>query len=157
MSITVDVGRQRLVLEKDGLLREWAVSTGLNGVGQRSGSLQTPLGQHIIRARIGDDLPARAVLKGRRFTGEVWTPELHQQQPGRDWVLGRILWLCGKEPGFNRLGEVDTQRRYIYIHGTPDSEPMGVPMSHGCVRMNCDDLLELYPLTCAGMTVTIHE
>lgn len=145
------------MLEKGDLVREWPVSTGLKGTGQQSGSLQTPLGQHYIRACIGEGLPSRAVLKGRRFTGEVWTPGLHAQQPGRDWVLGRILWLCGKEPGFNRLGSVDTQRRYIYIHGTPDSEPMGVPQSHGCVRMNCDDLLELYPLTCAGMAVNIVE
>ena len=155
--ITVDIKQQRLILEKDGLVHEWPVSTGLKGTGQQSGSLQTPLGRHYIRARIGEGLPSRAVLKGRRFTGEVWTPDLHAQQPGRDWVLGRILWLCGKEPGFNRLGSVDTQRRYIYIHGTPDSEPMGVPQSHGCVRMNCDDLLELYPLTCAGMAVNIVE
>ncbi|WP_281646880.1 L,D-transpeptidase [Parendozoicomonas sp. Alg238-R29] len=157
MLITVDIGKQLLTLEMGEVVRQWSVSTGLNGTGQLSGSLQTPLGKHYIRARIGDGLPSRAVLKGRRFTGEIWTPVLHSEQPGRDWILGRILWLCGKEPGFNRSGDVDTQRRYIYIHGTPDSESMGVPLSHGCIRMNCDDLLELYPLTYSGMIVNIHQ
>jgi lipoprotein-anchoring transpeptidase ErfK/SrfK len=128
------------------------VSTALNGPGELNGSGCTPRGSHRVRAKIGEGLPLAAVLRGRRWTGEVWSPELHAQFPGRDWILTRILWLSGCEPGRNRLGEVDTFRRYIYLHGTPDSEPMGEPLSHGCVRLRNRDLLELFarvPVQCA--------
>ncbi|MHC6224871.1 L,D-transpeptidase family protein [Pseudomonas sp. X10] len=128
-----------------------AVSTARNGAGELNGSGCTPRGRHQVRAKIGADLPLGAVLRGRRWTGEVWSPSLHAQFPGRDWILTRILWLSGCQPGINRLGQVDTFRRYIYLHGTPDSEPMGVPLSHGCVRLRNSDLLALYdrvPLHC---------
>ncbi|MCQ4314738.1 L,D-transpeptidase [Stutzerimonas zhaodongensis] len=133
------------------------VSTARNGAGERNGSGCTPRGAHRVRARIGDGLPFGAVLRGRRWTGEVWTPVLHEQHPGRDWILTRILWLSGSEPGYNRLGDVDTFRRYIYLHGTPDSEPMGVPLSHGCVRLRNADLLDLFDLVPTGCAVYIGE
>lgn len=129
-----------------------SVSTARNGAGERNGSGCTPRGLHQVRAKIGACLPPAAVLRGRRWTGEVWSPEMHAQFPDRDWILTRILWLSGCEPGRNRLGNVDTFRRYIYIHGTPDSEPMGVALSHGCVRMRNSDLLALFarvPMHCA--------
>lgn len=122
-----------------------------------SGSECTPRGRHIVRARIGAGLAPHAVLKGRRSTGEVWTAELAATQTGRDWILGRILWLSGCEPGYNRLGQVDSMRRYIYIHGTPDDQPMGVPLSHGCIRMRVDEVVELYELVPAGTPVEILE
>ncbi|MBQ1558313.1 MAG: L,D-transpeptidase [Pseudomonas sp.] len=120
------------------------VSTALNGPGERNGSGCTPRGLHQVRARIGAGLPGAAVLRGRRWTGEVWSPQLHEQFPGRDWILTRILWLSGLEPGRNRMGEVDTFRRYIYLHGTPDTEPMGEPLSHGCIRLRNADMLALF-------------
>ncbi|MFP5383232.1 MAG: L,D-transpeptidase family protein [Gammaproteobacteria bacterium] len=153
----VDVGRQELLLWQAGeLLAVFPVSTARNGVGEQSGSGQTPRGAHYIRARIGDGLPAGAVLRGRRFTGEIWSPALAAANPDRDWILTRILWLCGLEPGRNRLGPVDTMRRYIYIHGTPDTEPMGVPLSHGCIRMRNDDLVRLFALVPVGARVDIE-
>lgn len=127
------------------------VSTARNGAGELNGSGCTPRGLHQVRARIGAGLPLGAVLRARRWTGEVWSPALHAQFPGRDWILSRILWLSGCEPGVNRLDRVDTFRRYIYLHGTPDSEPLGVPLSHGCVRLRNSDLLDLFervPLHC---------
>lgn len=133
------------------------VSTALNGAGERNGSGCTPRGRHQVRAKIGEGLPSGAVLRGRRFTGEVWTPELHARYPGRDWILTRILWLSGCEPGRNRLGEVDTFRRYIYIHGTPDTEPMGQPLSHGCIRMRNSDLVALFPRVPPHCAVQIDE
>lgn len=133
------------------------VSTALNGAGERSGSNCTPRGRHQVRARIGDGLPSGAVLRGRRWTGEVWSAELHGQFPGRDWILTRILWLSGCEPGINRLGAVDTFRRYIYLHGTPDTEPLGVPLSHGCVRLRNADLLDLFPRVPLHCAVLIDE
>lgn len=134
-----------------------SVSTALNGGGERLGSGCTPRGKHLVRAKIGAGLPVGAVLRGRRWTGEIWTPALHAAFPGRDWILTRIFWLSGCELGVNRLGEVDTFRRYIYVHGTPDCEPMGVPRSHGCVRLRNQDLLDLFPRVPAYCPVIIDE
>lgn len=133
------------------------VSTALNGAGEQSGSNCTPRGRHQVRAKIGDGLPEGAVLRGRRWTGEVWSEVLDAQFPGRDWILTRILWLSGCEPGRNRLGKVDTFRRYIYLHGTPDNQPMGVPLSHGCVRLRNADLLNLFPRVPSHCAVMIDE
>ena len=133
------------------------VSTALNGPGERNGSGCTPRGMHRVRARIGAGLPRAAVLCGRRWTGEVWSAELDEQHPGRDWILSRILWLAGCERGFNLLGDVDTFRRYIYLHGTPDSEPMGIPRSHGCVRLRNADMIALFERVQVGCAVNIVE
>lgn len=158
MQILIDIPSQTLsLLGDDGAcIRRYSVSTARNGAGEASGSFCTPRGRHIIRARIGAGAPIGAAFRGRRPTGEVWTPELAAANPGRDWILTRILWLSGTEPGFNRLGEVDSMRRYIYIHGTPDSEPMGVPLSIGCVRMRNRDVAELFELVPAGTAVDIR-
>jgi len=158
VQILIDIPSQTLsLLGADGAcIRRYVVSTARNGAGEASGSFCTPRGRHIIRARIGAGAPIGAAFRGRRPTGEVWTPELAAANPGRDWILTRILWLSGTEPGFNRLGEVDSMRRYIYIHGTPDSEPMGVPLSIGCVRMRNRDVAELFELVPAGTAVDIR-
>lgn len=154
--LRIDVAAQRLdVCLGSQVLKSYPVSTARNGVGELSGSEKTPRGSHFIRARIGAGLPQGAVLRGRRFTGEIWSPELAGQHPDRDWILSRILWLCGREPGRNRLGHVDSQRRYIYIHGTPDPEPMGEPRSHGCIRMRNADVIELFDCTPVGTRVEI--
>lgn len=159
MWIRVDLARQHLELfGTDGAcIRRYAVLTGERGAGERSGSLCTPRGRHRIRARIGAGAPAGAVFRGRRPTGELWTPAFAAAHPGRDWILSRILWLCGEEPGRNRGGEVDTMRRYIYVHGTGDDQPMGVARSHGCVRMRNRDIIELFELVPAGTMVEIVE
>ena len=146
MKIEVSIARQQLTLFDDegGVLARYGVSTAAAGAGEQRGSYRTPRGLHKIRARIGDGQPENAVFVGRRPTGEIWTPALHEAFPGRDWILTRILWLSGCEPGFNRLGECDTMRRYIYIHGCPAHAEMGVPGSHGCIRMQNADLIELF-------------
>jgi len=156
--IEIDLARQRLTLLRAASpRRSWAVSTALLGAGERRGSQQTPRGRHVVRARIGAGLQAGAVLVGRRPTGETWSPALARAHPGRDWILSRILWLSGTEQGRNRLGEVDTMRRYIYIHGAPDDAPMGLPASHGCIRMRNDDVVELFDLVPVGTEVLIFE
>ena len=156
--LKVSVSEQTLtVFENERKVSVYSVSTALNGIGQRKNSGCTPLGKHYIRACIGANEPLNAVFVGRRFTGEIYNSSLAEAFPNRDWILTRILWLCGCEPGYNRLGEVDTMQRYIYIHGTPDSEPMGVPLSHGCVRMRNTDLLELFDQVTPGTEVTINE
>ncbi len=128
------------------LLHCYSVSTATNGVGEQSGSYCTPHGKHSIRAKIGASQPLNTVFVRRRPTGEIYTPKLRALYPGRDWILTRILWLSGKEVGFNRLGACDTMRRYIYIHGTPDSTKLSQPGSKGCVRMRNADLVELFDL-----------
>ena len=128
------------------LLHCYSVSTATNGVGEQSGSYCTPRGKHSIRAKIGASQPLNTVFVKRRPTGEIYTPELGALYPGRDWILTRILWLSGKEVGFNRLGTCDTMRRYIYIHGTPDSTKLSQPGSKGCVRMRNADLVKLFDL-----------
>jgi lipoprotein-anchoring transpeptidase ErfK/SrfK len=145
LHIRVNIAKQILQLFDDNrLLREYPVSTGTRGAGEQYGSFKTPRGKHLIRARIGDGMAENTVFVRRRSTGESWTPELHEQHPGRDWMLTRILWLSGCEPGFNRLGKVDTMRRYIYIHGSPDIAEMGVAGSHGCIRMRNADVIDLF-------------
>ena len=159
MKIHVSVADQtlRLVDEVGTLICAYPISTALAGVGEVFGSFQTPRGQHIIRAKIGAGLPENTVFVRRRQTGEVWTPELGQQHRGRDWILPRILWLSGCLPGFNRLGCVDTMRRYIYIHGSPDLAEMGVPGSHGCVRMRNADIVDLFDRVPCYTAVDITE
>jgi L,D-transpeptidase YbiS len=123
---------------------KYAVSTALNGPGQLRDSACTPTGKHKIRLKIGGHCPLNTVFVGRRPTGECYSSELARQAPDRDWILTRILWLTGCESGYNRGGNCDSLHRFIYIHGTPDTEPMGVPMSHGCIRMRNQDIVELY-------------
>jgi lipoprotein-anchoring transpeptidase ErfK/SrfK len=157
MRIEISIAEQSLrLLADDGKeLRRYSVSTSRNGAGEREGSFQTPRGEHIVRAKIGAGQPANTVFRGRRVTGEIWTPDFGGRFPGRDWILTRILWLSGREVGKNRLGNVDTMRRYIYIHGSPDSVPMGTPGSIGCIRMRNADIVELFDRVPAGTPVTI--
>jgi lipoprotein-anchoring transpeptidase ErfK/SrfK len=159
MRLHVSVANQRLsVCDDDGkALREYSVSTAKAGVGEISGSYQTPRGRHIIRAKIGAGQPENTVFVRRRPTGEIWTPAIYEAFPGRDWILTRILWLSGTEPGCNRLGCVDTMRRYVYIHGSPDSAEMGIPGSHGCIRMRNADIVELFDTVPCYSEVLITE
>ena len=155
--IEISIQDQCLRLQLAGERKEYSISTGKLGTGQNKGSNQTPLGWHCVRAKIGEDASPNSVFVGRRLTGEIYSTELAQQFPKRDWILSRILWLSGCEVGRNRLGDVDSMQRYIYIHGTPDSEPMGVPESHGCVRMRNADVIELFDLIPVGTLIWLQE
>jgi len=158
LRVEIDIREQRLRLFRDGSpSASYPVSTGAAGTGQQQGSGCTPLGRHHIRLKIGAGCAPASVFVARRASGEIWSPALAAGYPQRDWILTRILWLSGDEPGFNRGGQCDTLRRFIYIHGTPDSEPMGVPCSHGCIRMRNDDILALFELVENGTRVDILE
>lgn len=139
------------------LIKRYPVSTSIHGAGERNGSFCTPRGKHIVRAKIGAGQPQNAVFVERRPTGELYTNELAEKFPGRDWILTRILWLSGCEIGFNRLGDVDTMRRFIYIHGSPDNVAMGKPGSIGCIRMHNKDLLDLFERVEVGDEVFIAD
>lgn len=157
MIININLSTQIIELNDDQgeLILGYSISSARNGSGQISGSYCTPLGKHIVRAKIGAGLPENTVFVGRRPTGERYTPELLAHFPKRDWILTRILWLSGCEVGFNRLGNVDTMRRFIYIHGSPDSVQMGRPGSIGCIRMRNTDIVELFDRIAIGTTVNI--
>lgn len=154
--IRISIPEQRLdLLEGGAVAASYPVSTARNGPGEQRGSGCTPRGWHRIRIKIGAGLPINAVLTGRRPTGEIYGQELAARYPERDWILSRILWLTGLETGFNRGGNCDTLRRFIYLHGCPDTAPMGVPLSHGCIRMRNREVLELFERVDAGDRVWI--
>lgn len=156
--ILVDLASQTLTRWEDSRpVARYLVSTGRNGAGEVNGSGCTPRGLHRVRLRIGAGCRVGTVFRGRRPTGDIYNDELAAAWPERDWILTRILWLTGCEPGINRGGCVDTLRRYIYIHGCPDTAPMGMPCSHGCIRMRHRDLIELFDLTPVGTLVEIRE
>lgn len=156
--LDISIAEQRMRLLQAGhTLVDYPVSTAKKGPGQQKGSECTPIGWHSIRAKIGADQPVNAVFKARRPTGEIYSPQLAVEYPERDWILSRILWLGGLEPGFNRYGDVDSAWRYIYIHGTPDAGMRGLPESHGCIRMLNVDVIDLFDRICAGCKVWIHR
>ncbi len=155
--IEIILPEQRLRLWREGVpVCDYPVSTARNGAGEQEGSECTPRGRHRIRACIGAGCAPGTVFVGRRPTGEIYSEALAAREPGRDWILSRILWLCGEEPGRNRLGEVDSMRRFIYIHGCPDSEPVGEPRSHGCIRMTNRDVIDLFDRVGPGTPVLIR-
>jgi lipoprotein-anchoring transpeptidase ErfK/SrfK len=156
LHLKVETATQRLTLYSgDRAEQIYAISTSRFGTGERRGSFMTPRGRHVIRAKIGAGQPLGAVLVARRPTAEIYSESLARAFPERDWVLTRILWLSGTEIGRNRLGDVDTMRRYVYIHGAPDSVPMGIPGSMGCIRMRNTDVIELFDAVSPGTAVMI--
>lgn len=155
--IKVSIANQQMqVYEGELLLRDYRISTAKNGAGELNGSEKTPRGLHVIRAKIGANCQPNTVFVGRRPTGEIYHPDLRAQFPERDWILTRILWLCGREPGKNRFGSVDTMRRYVYIHGAPDDVPMGQPGSRGCIRMRNQDIIDLFSITPVGTALSVE-
>lgn len=158
VSITVSPKLQKLFLfDRDELIKTYTISTAKNGLGEEKNSYKTPRGLHMIRAKIGSQAPINAIFSERRFKGQVYTPELNELYPTRDWILTRILWLSGLEPGINRLGNVDTMQRFVYIHGSPDERPVGTPTSRGCIRMRNEDIVELFDLVEYGTKVFIED
>ena len=160
--IEVSLAEQQLYLyqssdEGDNLVSQFPVSTARNGAGETEGSFCTPRGVHRIAEKIGADAPLFAVFKARVATGEIWTPERNAEEPGRDWILSRILWLEGLEPGKNRGCNVDSHQRYIYIHGTNEENKIGTPVSHGCIRMRNVDVVTLFDQVAVNTRVNIRE
>ena len=157
LHIHIDTAKQQLqLLEDEKMLQQYTISTAKKGLGERYGSECTPRGWHIVRAKIGQGQAVNTVFVGRRPTGECYTPQLRENYPQRDWILTRILWLSGTEPGRNRLGNVDTMRRYIYIHGCPDEDEMGRPGSHGCIKMRNQEIIALFDSVSCGTRVYIE-
>ncbi len=158
MHIKISIAEQKLHLYRDDArIESFVISTAEKGIGQNKGSFCTPLGQHIVRAKIGQGAPLYALFAGRRLTGKIWHPSMSATNSKEDWILTRILWLSGLEIGFNRLGNQDTMQRFIYIHGTNDLAGLGKPVSHGCIRMDNQDIIDLFDQINAGDHVLINE
>lgn len=156
--IEITVADQRLTLKDgDATIFQARISTARNGVGELHDSECTPRGWHRVHAKIGAGSAPGTVFVGRRPTGEIYTADLRRRHPERDWILTRILWLSGAEPGLNQRGRVDTLQRYIYIHGSPDDVPMGTPDSRGCIRMRNEDVMRLFDMVEEGTRVLIKE
>lgn len=154
--VIINITRQKLsAFYRDNLIKAYPISTAAKGIGNEKGSYRTPLGKHLVRAKIGKGLPSGAIFVARRWTGETYDDSLAEKFPRRDWILSRILWLCGCEPGVNRFGSVDTMARYIYIHGTPDTYLLGSPVSHGCIRLSNADVIELFDMLELSTSVNI--
>ena len=153
--ILIDLEQQLLYLPQHNKL--YLISSGKNGIGEQENSGKTPRGWHRIAEKFGEHLPINTVFIARQPTGEIYSPSLAVQNPQRDWILSRILWLDGLELGFNQGQGCDSKQRYIYIHGTPDTEPMGIPVSHGCIRMRNQDMVEVFDLIQQGALVYLSE
>lgn len=158
VSVVISPSQQKLFLyQNEELFKTYVISTAKNGLGEEKNSFKTPRGLHVIRAKIGAGAPINAIFKERRFNGEIYIPQMNIDYPTRDYILTRILWLSGLEVGFNRLGNVDTMQRYIYIHGSPDERPTGIPTSRGCIRMRNQDIIEFFDFVPYGTKVLIES
>ena len=159
MHIKISISEQKLFLYRDdaSLEKSFIVSSALKGTGQNKNSFCTPLGRHKVRAKIGENMPIYSQFVGRRPTGKIWNPSMSLSNPKEDWILTRIIWLSGLEVGFNRLGNQDTMQRFIYIHGTDEEINLGKPTSHGCIRMNNRDVIELFKQIQIGDQVLISD
>ena len=153
-TIEVSILNQNLELLEPNNSIIYQVSTSIYGPGELKNSHCTPIGKHIIRAKIGEGQPIGMIFKGRRPTGKIFNKKDNNQSG--DWILTRILWLSGLEIEKNRLGGVDTMQRYIYIHGVPDHYKLGIPRSIGCVNMYNEDIIDLFNRVEVGTEVNIR-
>jgi hypothetical protein len=153
--IWIDLAEQTLTLPKH--QKFYVISSAKNGIGEQENSGKTPRGWHKVALKFGHDAPKNSVFIARQATGELYNATLAAQYPERDWILSRILWLQGLEENLNQGQGCDTFKRYIYIHGTPDTEAMGIPLSHGCIRMRNEDVIELFNLIAEEALVYISE
>ena len=155
--ILVDISQQRLFLLDSGgsLIISYPISTSSYGEGQIENSFKTPLGNHIIKEKIGVGAPKNIIFKERINTGSFADIHHNSFDSDVDHVTSRILWLEGTETGFNKGGNLDSYNRYIYIHGTPEEGLIGKKASHGCIRMFNQDVIELFSLVDKGTKVNI--
>jgi len=152
--IIVSIAQQTLIHRRSsGVSVCYAISTAAKGSGNLSGSLQTPLGKHRIAQKIGAGEAINTAFVGRQPVG-IYDAET--DNPDKDWILSRILWLSGCRTGINRRGRVDSFARYIYIHGTHREDLIGQPASHGCIRMRNKDVMQLFEHAAVGETVYIR-
>jgi len=150
----VSVKHQELYLvENDSTIKKYPISTSKKGIGNKQNSFKTPYGLHIIKRKIGDDVPLGGIFESRVYDGQIATIYTQKIDVPTDFVTSRIMWLEGEENGINRGRNIDSYNRFIYIHGTAEEGLIGQPASHGCIRMKNKDVIELYNLVDEGTPI----
>src|SRR5207247_9578161 len=87
----------------------------------------------------------------REPTGRTWRGEATSE----DLILTRIVRLEGLEPGVNQGAGHDSLERYIYVHGTNHESAIGIPASHGCIRMRNADVIALFERVRTGDSLVV--
>ena len=155
--IEVDISEQRLYLIENSLIKaSYPISTSKYGEGSIENSFKTPLGKHSIKEMIGEEAEINTIFSSRINTKRSATIIDQFEDTDNDYVTSRIMWLDGEEDGLNKGGNVDSFRRYIYIHGTHEEGLIGTKASHGCIRMFNYDVIELFNLVNIGTKVLIR-
>ena len=157
--IIVSIDEQQLycIDHQNNVICDYPVSTSIYGIGSQNGSYKTPLGEHSIAQKTGSGCAINEVFVGRQPLGRLEQLIADGKPLPEDIITGRILWLQGQEPGLNQGDNIDSYKRYIYIHGTPEEDKIGSAASHGCVRMRNKDIVELFDLVDEGCKVIIQE
>jgi hypothetical protein len=154
----VSIRQQRMYhIVNNEVVKVYLISGSKKGVGNKYGSNKTPLGLHSIVEKHGYNAPKGGLMVERNYTGKVL--KIHNEKfcVGSDDVTTRVLWLKGEEPGLNQGGNIDSYKRFIYIHGTPEEGLIGVPSSDGCIRMKNNEVIELFGYAYVGMKVLILD
>ena len=167
--IIVQPTKQTLYLVVNDLINStYNISTSKYGLGNKNESFQTPIGIHYIAKKIGDNVAKNTIFKGRKtFLNNLTTDDLNKEEyfktkqkyfkDSEDIITSRIMWLKGHEKGVNQGGNVDSYSRYIYIHGTIHENLIGAEASHGCIRMNNNDVIDLYDKVLENILVRILD
>jgi lipoprotein-anchoring transpeptidase ErfK/SrfK len=154
--IFVSIDAQKLYLIKQNIIiKSYSISSSEYGIGNKNGSNKTPLGLHTIARKIGEKTPINGRMIARVFTGETSIIYLDGSRSKTDDITSRILWLQGEEDGINKGENIDSFKRYIYIHGTSEEGLIGQPASHGCIRLKNKDVIDLYKDVAIGTLVLI--
>ncbi|MGQ9806068.1 MAG: L,D-transpeptidase family protein [Chlorobiales bacterium] len=157
-AIIIDPSKQKLYLIKNKeILKSYSVSTAKAGIGSESGSGKTPIGTHRIKEKFGNGAKLGTIFKARSNSGRLAKIYKDKTDILADEVTTRIMWLDGQENKVNKNGNVDSHKRYIYIHGTPEEGLIGEPASHGCIRMKNADVIELFDAVPSGTLVEIQN
>ena len=157
LSIEIDISLQRLYLVDNSIIiSSYPISSSKYGEGSKQNSFKTPLGSHMIKEMIGDQVPKNTIFISRINTQREAKIIHDQENSDNDYVTTRIMWLDGMEDGKNKGKGVDSYNRYIYIHGTHEEGLIGQKASHGCIRMFNSDVIELFNVVKKGTKVYIR-
>lgn len=152
----VSVTNQKMYhIKNNTIIDEYIISTSEFGIGSKAGSNKTPLGMHQIKSKHGGETPIYGRMTGRVFNGDISKIYTDKKKSKTDDITSRIFWLEGLEEGVNKGKNIDSYKRYIYIHGTSEEGRLGSPASHGCIRMKNKEVIDLYNTIEVGTLVLI--
>lgn len=152
----VSIENQKMYrIQSKNIIETYEISTSKYGIGNQMGSNKTPTGLHKINSKYGHKTPINGRMIGRVFYGQIAKIFSDTTTSKTDDITSRILWLEGLENGINKGDNIDSYKRYIYIHGTSEEGRIGIPSSHGCVRMKNKDVIDLFNEVAIGTFVLI--